>query len=199
MKRQRKLTLGTVTAHLAALILALGVAALFYGFMVYQTAPSDGETTETATSTILSEMFPEPVPVADEDVPHILLSGVSFTDEQRVEGMVRDQACVQITDTYSMSDGRTVQTLVAWPQGYMEALLGSEWIPQQINGFTIGPVPATYYKSAGGSMIIAREEPFIYIIRVLGDDPDGQTVYALGVLASIEGRTNEAKADGEQM
>lgn len=194
MKRHRKWTPGTLIAHLVALILALAVAALFYGFMVYQSAPSEDGGETHSTGTLLSELFPEQMPVADEDVPHIILSGVSFVDEQRIEGMVRDQACVQITDSYTMSNGRTVQTVVAWPQGYMEALLGSDWVPQRITGFTIGPLPATFYLGNAGSMIIAREEPFIYMIRVLGEDVDGQTVYALGVLAFIEGR-KETKTD----
>ena len=191
MRERRRWSTGTVIAHLIALAVAIIVAVIFYGFMVYQTLPEENEVQENLVSMVVSELFTESGPASDSDVPRIVLSDIAFIDEQRMEGVIRDQKCVQIQANYRMGDGRRVQTVTAWPQGYLEGFLGTDWVPQQVAGFSIGSLPATFYQGDGGSMIVAREEPYIYIIRVLSDDPDGQTVYSLGVLASIEGRTVE--------
>ena len=45
-------------------------------------------------------------------------------------------------------------------------------------------------------MLIAREDPYIYVIQVEGEDVDGQTVYALGVLASIEKEADSTDGSG---
>ncbi|MBQ8094475.1 MAG: hypothetical protein IJ242_13015 [Clostridia bacterium] len=186
MNRQHKWSIGTLFAHLTALILAVGVAAFFYGFMVYQGNPEDGTDPESTMNLVLQDLMPPDGTDITGDVPRIILNGAQYVSGQRSEGMVHDKMCVQIVDNYLMSDGRQVQAVTAWPQGYMEGFLGSDWKPQKITGFTIGALPATFYLGSSGSMIAAREEPFIYIIRVLGEDPDGQTVYALGVQAEIQ-------------
>ena len=188
MSTRKHLTAGTVAGALLLLVFALAGAAVFYGFMVYQSVPEEG--TDTPVSGTLSgldpaHLLPRTSPVPGEPVPVILLQNLKYIGRQTQNGRVRDQDCTQMTDVYVLDDGRQVRAITAWPPAWLETLAGSGWVPQLITGFSIGTLPAVFYLNGSQSMLIAREDPYVYAIQVTGEDADGQTVYALGVLASV--------------
>ena len=129
-------------------------------------------------------------------MPRVVLRNTSYVGQHRGEGRILDQDCTQVVDSYVLEDGRTVRVITAWPPAWIETLAGSGWVPQLITGFNIGELPAVYYVNGTQSMLIAREDPYIYVIQVEGEDVDGQTVYALGVLASIEKEADSTDGSG---
>ena len=198
MNTRKRLTVGTIVGALILLVVVLAAGAAFYGFMVYQSAPEEGaEVQEKSDGLDPADLFPRTSPVPGEPVPRVVLRNVQYAGQHRGEGRILDQDCTQIVDSYVMEDGRTVRVITAWPPAWIESLAGSGWVPQLSTGFNIGQLPAVYYANGTQSMLVAREDPFIYAIQVAGEDTDGQTVYALGTLASIE-KEETAQSDSGQ-
>ena len=197
MNTRKRLTAGTIAGALILLVVVLAAAAAFYGFMVYQSASEDGESMAVKSAGLdPAGLFPRTSPVPGEPVPRVVLRNTSYVGQHRGEGKILDQDCTQIVDSYVLEDGRTVRVITAWPPAWIETLAGSGWVPQLITGFNIGELPAVYYVNGTQSMLIAREDPYIYVIQVEGEDVDGQTVYALGVLASIEKEADSTDGSG---
>ncbi|MBQ9010037.1 MAG: hypothetical protein IJ088_12025 [Clostridia bacterium] len=187
MSTQKRITPGLFVGALILLVVALTGAAVFYGFMVYQSAPEEGKETQTpamASELDPARLLPQTSPVPGEPVPRVILRNLQYAGQSDVRES--DPEYTVMSNHYQMQDGRSVHTMTAWPPVWLETLAGTGMVPQLITGFTIGSLPAVYYSNGVQSMLIAREDPYIFAIHVEGEDGDGQTAYALGVMATIE-------------
>ncbi|MBR1709116.1 MAG: hypothetical protein IJ719_09845 [Clostridia bacterium] len=175
--RERKHVLSHILGDLLWYILTIFTAVFLTGLVVYQNEPPESLMENESIFTMLTQR--ETVDGWAE-IPTIEELSDYFESQSMDSGEINGQRYERLICSYLLPDGRRIRVMRVSSAVYMETLALSDWVPEIISGYVIGDLPAVYYTSASGTMLVAREGNLLYIIELYGDDTDGQTIYTLG-------------------
>jgi hypothetical protein len=130
------------------------------------------------------------------DFPEWTLSvGGAQLESENWQQLELDGIHVQVVERmYRLSDGRGVRALSASSPVYLTRLAGT-WRAQMVEGYQIADLQADCLACGESRCIVAVLGGYCYLLEVGGEDPEGQTLYWLGVHSRI-GSRQSGDADG---
>ncbi len=167
--KNKKKWLSRAVGMLPGIVLALVMAAAFYGAMAYQLAGGQTQGMQQASA-------------AGE---HALLAlpDAQLISEQTAQQEMGGETCTVTTRIYKTQDGLEAKAISASPAAYIERLAAEKWTAQLITGFSLAGLDAVYSLHGEEGMLSARDGERVYMLSCAAGE---QTLHALGAAAAFE-------------